>query len=104
MDRIVRRVISPRRRPAPRAWSAMAASAILLVDAVGQNKHDVHSFFSGLRQPLGSVNRKLTEEDESQIRLRIQSRLEEVCLAAGSGEATEFAKKFLSILNDFVLP
>jgi hypothetical protein len=79
-------------------------SASSLIEDVSRSSVDLDSFFVALRQRLSRVERAISGEEEGHIRARLQALLGEIAPAANSEEPTEFAKKFLSKVNDFVLP
>jgi len=80
------------------------ASATFLIEDVSQYNVDLNSFFTVLRKRLARVERIVTDEEEAQVRGRLQTLLSEIASAANTEEPTEFAKKFLSKMNDYVLP
>jgi len=79
-------------------------SAGSLVEDVSRNSLDLESFFRILRMRLNRVERELSDEEQTEIGQRIDVLLAGIAPAANSDEPTEFAKKFLSKLNDYVLP
>lgn len=81
------------------------SSATLLVDDVSKASIDIDSFFQSLERRL---KRPLTSQERIDMSKNMNSLLSEVAvaatLAATNEDATDFAKKFLMKINDFVLP
>jgi hypothetical protein len=77
------------------------ASASALIEDVSRKEFDVDAVIASLERRLA---RSLGSDERSSIVGGVRSLLSEVALSATAEEPTEFAKKFLLKINDYVLP
>jgi hypothetical protein len=77
------------------------ANTIALADDVAKKNFDSATFTDNVERRLG---RPLTAEERASLSSGARTLLEEVALSAATEDPTEFAKKFLLKVNDYVMP